>query len=63
MDLEKLKARLSQLRAEQRQLAEIITAMQADLQQRQANFQAYGGAIQECEHWIVQLEAPPSKVE
>jgi len=31
------------------------------MQQRQADLQATHGAIQECQHWLVQLD-PPEKL-
>ena len=57
MTPEKLKERLGQLQAEQRQLAEIIASLQGEIQQRQANLHAYGGAIQECERWLAEEKA------
>jgi LmbE family N-acetylglucosaminyl deacetylase len=48
MNIDAMRQRLAALKASQTQLTKAI-------EQAQANLQATGGAIQECEHWLAQL--------
>lgn len=50
MDKETIVKHLAQLKAEQDQV-------QANIVQLQANYNAYLGAIQDCEFWLTQLGA------
>ncbi len=47
---EAIEKRLADLRAQREQV-------QANLVQLQANMNAYDGAIQDCEHWLSQINA------
>ncbi len=53
MTRELLHKRLEWLKTQQLQAAKVA-------EQAMANLQAFGGAIQECEHWLSQIEAAES---
>lgn len=56
MEREQVEARLEKLQHEREIQASNVKKAEDVLRQQQANLFAYDGAIQECQHWLEELE-------
>ena len=55
---ETIEARLAVLQGDLAKVQKAYAEAQQTVQQAQADMNAIGGAIQDCQHWLTQLDPP-----